>query len=149
MRPVTSHSAPPHPGRCHDVWMRGRSRTDWWGVVLEAPDGVALARFYASLFGWPIAKQDDDGGAIAVPGTSSYLAFQSAPDYIPPVWPAAEGRQQMMMHIDVAVDDLAAAVTDAIALGATLAGYQPQEDVRVLLDPAGHPFCLYFDHELD
>ena len=118
-------------------------------MVLEAPDGAALARFYSSLFGWPIAKQDPDGAAIAVPGTSSYLAFQSAPDYVPPVWPAAEGRQQMMMHIDVAVDDLAAAVADAVGLGATLAGFQPQEDVRVLLDPAGHPFCLYFDHELD
>jgi predicted enzyme related to lactoylglutathione lyase len=129
--------------------MRGRSRTNWWGVVLEAPDGAALARFYCSLFGWPIAKQDPDGAAIAVPGTSSYLAFQSAPGYVPPVWPAAEGRQQMMMHIDVAVDDLAAAVADAVGLGATLAGFQPQEDVRVLLDPAGHPFCLYFDHELD
>jgi hypothetical protein len=129
--------------------MRGRSRTNWWGVVLEAPDGVALARFYSSLFGWPIARQDPDGAAVAVPGTSSYLAFQSAPDYVRPVWPAAEGRQQMMMHIDVAVDDLAAAVADAVGLGATLAGFQPQEDVRVLLDPAGHPFCLYFDHELD
>lgn len=129
--------------------MRGRSRTDWWGVVLEAPDGVALASFYAQVLGWPIAKQDEDGAAIAVPGTSSYLAFQSAPDYVPPVWPAAAGRQQMMMHIDVAVDDLAAAVADALELGATLADYQPQDDVRVLLDPAGHPFCLYFDHDLD
>jgi predicted enzyme related to lactoylglutathione lyase len=129
--------------------MRGRSRTNWWGVVLEAPDGVALARFYSSLFGWPIARQDPDGAAVAVPGTSSYLAFQSATDYVRPVWPASEGRQQMMMHIDVAVDDLAAAVADAVGLGATLAGFQPQEDVRVLLDPAGHPFCLYFDHELD
>ena len=129
--------------------MRGRAGTDWWGVVLEAPDGVTLARFYASLLGWPIAKQGDDGAAIAVPGTSSYLAFESAPDYVPPVWPAAGGRQQMMMHIDIAVDDLAAAVADAVGLGATLAEFQPQEDVRVLLDPAGHPFCLYFDHELD
>jgi hypothetical protein len=129
--------------------MRGRSRTNWWGVVLEAPDGVALARFYSGLFGWPIARQDPDGAAVSVPGTSSYLAFQSAPDYVPPVWPTAEGRQQMMMHIDVAVDDLAAAVADPVGLGATLAGFQPQEDVRVLLDPAGHPFCLYFDHELD
>jgi catechol-2,3-dioxygenase len=129
--------------------MRGRARTDWWGVVLEAPDGVALAGFYSSLLGWPIAKQEDDGAAIAVPGTSSYLAFQSSPDYVPPVWPAAEGRQQMMMHIDVAVDDLAAAVADAVSLGATPAEFQPQEDVRVLLDPAGHPFCLYVDHEPD
>lgn len=129
--------------------MRGRSRTDWWGIVLEAPDGAALARFYASLFGWPIAKHDDDGAAIAVPGTSSYLAFQSSPTFVPPAWPSAGGRQQMMMHIDVAVDDLAAAVADAVELGATVAEYQPQEDVRVLLDPVGHPFCLYLDHALD
>jgi hypothetical protein len=31
----------------------------------------------------------------------------------------------------------------AVALGATLPRHQPQDDVRVLLDPAGHPFCLY------
>jgi hypothetical protein len=24
-----------------------------------------------------------------------------------------------------------------------VAGFQPQDHVRVLLDPAGHPFCLY------
>ena len=28
-------------------------------------------------------------------------------------------------------------------LGATLAEFQPQDEVRVLFDPAGHPFCLY------
>jgi hypothetical protein len=32
-----------------------------------------------------------------------------------------------------------------VALGATVAAYQPQDDVRVVLDPAGHPFCLYLD----
>ncbi len=116
--------------------------------MLEAPDGVALARFYAGLLGWPIVKQDHSSAAIAVPGTSSYLDFQSSPDYVPPVWPAASGRQQMMMHIDIAVDDLDAAVADAIEQGAALAGFQPQDDLRVLLDPAGHPFCLYYDHEL-
>ena len=125
--------------------MRGRSRTDWWGVVLEAPDAAALAGFYSSLLGWPIAKQELEGAAIQVPGTSSYLAFDSSPDYVAPVWPAADGRQRMMMHIDIAVDDLAAAVADAIELGASLADFQPQEDVRVLLDPVGHPFCLYLD----
>ena len=49
----------------------------------------------------------------------------------------------MMMHLDVEVDDLEIAVADALALGAALAADQPQDDVRVLLDPAGHPFCLY------
>ena len=49
----------------------------------------------------------------------------------------------MQMHIEVEVEDLAAAVEHAIELGATPAEHQPQDDVRVMLDPAGHPFCLY------
>jgi catechol 2,3-dioxygenase-like lactoylglutathione lyase family enzyme len=125
--------------------MRGRTKTDWWGVVLEAPDAAALARFYSDLLGWPIAKEEPGGAAIQVPGTSSYLAFEDSPGYEPPVWPAADGRQRQMMHIDVAVDDVASAVADAVELGATVADFQPQDDVRVLLDPAGHPFCLYLD----
>jgi hypothetical protein len=28
------------------------------------------------------------------------------------------------------------------AAGARLAEYQGREDLRVMLDPAGHPFCL-------
>jgi catechol 2,3-dioxygenase-like lactoylglutathione lyase family enzyme len=127
--------------------MRGRSKTDWWGVVLEAPDAQALADFYSHLLGWPVSVREPNGAAIAVPGTSSYLSFDDAPDYVPPVWPAAEGRQRMMMHIDIAVDDLPAAVADAVDRGATLAEFQPQEDVRVLFDPAGHPFCLYLDED--
>jgi hypothetical protein len=51
----------------------------------------------------------------------------------------------MMMHIDIAVDDLTDALASAVGLGATVAECQPQEDVRVLFDPAGHPFCLYLD----
>ena len=50
-----------------------------------------------------------------------------------------------MMHLDIAVDDLESSVADALALGARLSDFQPQDDVRVLLDPAGHPFCLYLD----
>src|SRR6266568_3252940 len=75
--------------------MRGRSKTDWWGVVLEAPDAHALADFYSSLLGWPISKQDPGGTAIQVPGPSSYLSFDNAPDYAPPVWPATPGHQRL------------------------------------------------------
>jgi hypothetical protein len=102
---------------------------------------------------WPGSTRSCSGGVsprtsragppVAPPSGVAYLAFQTSPQYIRPVWPAADGRQQMMMHLDVEVDDLEAAVADALALGAALAADQPQDDVRVLLDPAGHPFCLY------
>ena len=49
----------------------------------------------------------------------------------------------MMMHLDIGVDDLSMAGAYALASGASLAEWQPQEDVRVYLDPAGHPFCLF------
>ncbi len=46
----------------------------------------------------------------------------------------------MMMHLEIGVDDLLAALEHAIATGATLAAHQPQDDVRVTLHPAGYPF---------
>lgn len=72
-----------------------------------------------------------------------YLAIQRNPDYQRPEWPAKAGQQQMMMHLDFEVEDLDEAVQHAVALGAELPDHQPQDDVHVLLDPAGHPFCLY------
>jgi hypothetical protein len=47
-----------------------------------------------------------------------------------------------MAHLDLEVDDLDGAVAYAVSLGARLAAHQPRADLRVLLDPAGHPFCL-------
>jgi hypothetical protein len=49
----------------------------------------------------------------------------------------------MMVHLDIWVDDLDAAGAHAVDAGAVLAEYQPQDDVRVYLDPDGHPFCLF------
>jgi catechol 2,3-dioxygenase-like lactoylglutathione lyase family enzyme len=49
----------------------------------------------------------------------------------------------MTAHLDIAVDDLAAACAHAEAAGAVPANFQPQDDVRVFLDPDGHLFCLY------
>ena len=123
--------------------MRGRAENGWWGAVLDCPDAPALARFYAGLLGWRVAKEEPDWATITPGEGVAYVGFQTSPEYVPPVWPPVEGEQQMMMHLDVEVDDLGAAVEDALAAGARLAEHQPQENVRVMLDPAGHPFCLY------
>lgn len=71
------------------------------------------------------------------------LNFEFEEHHEPPVWSSELGRQQIMEHLDINVEDLDAAVADARACGARLAEHQPQSDVRVLFDPAGHPFCLF------
>ncbi len=71
--------------------------------------------------------------------------FQQATGYQAPVWPPVDGQQRPMMHFDFQVGELDSAVADAVALGASVATDQPQDNVRVLLDPAGHPFCLVRD----
>jgi catechol 2,3-dioxygenase-like lactoylglutathione lyase family enzyme len=126
-------------------------------AVLGAPDPRALAAFYERLLGWTTVASEparpgfppEDGWAMlrSPAGSTGLLAmsFQYEPDYVPPVWPPVPGGQGMMIHLDIAVDDLDAAVAWALEAGATLASHQPQERVRVLLDPAGHPFCLFPD----
>jgi catechol 2,3-dioxygenase-like lactoylglutathione lyase family enzyme len=117
----------------------------WWGAAIEAPDAGALARFYSQLLGWPIVHEEPGTAIVAPSPESTYLVFQQAAGYEPPVWPPVDGQQRPMMHFDFQVGDLDAAVADAVALGARPSEFQPQENVRVLLDPAGHPFCLCRD----
>lgn len=124
------------------------------GIVLAAPNPLELADFYERLLGWTVSRKEgprpghppEDGWAIMRPPHGQpgpTMAFEYEEDYVPPVWPSKPGEQQLMEHVDIAVDDLAASVEWAIKSGATLAEYQPQKDVRVMLDPASHPFCLF------
>ena len=117
----------------------------WWGTAIEAPDAGALARFYSALLEWPIGHEEPGTAIVAAPEGPIYLVFQQAAGYRAPVWPPVDGAQRTMMHFDFQVGDLESAVAEAVALGATLATEQPHENVRVLLDPAGHPFCLCRD----
>lgn len=123
-------------------------------VTIHAPDPRALAGFYQRLLGWTLANEEgprpghppEDGFAQLRPpagGSGPTLNFEYEPEYAPPVWPSVPGQQQTMTHPDIEVEDLDATVDWAVGHGARLADYQPQEGVRVLLDPAGHPFCLF------
>jgi hypothetical protein len=115
-------------------------------ATLDAPDACELAEFYPRLLpGWRVrpGEEGPDWVHIRPPDGSAGLSFQRGPAYAPPVRPGEPGRQQMTIHRDIEVDDLERATARAVAAGARLAAHQPQRDVRVLLDPVGHPFCLY------
>ncbi|MBA2468017.1 MAG: VOC family protein [Chloroflexia bacterium] len=116
-------------------------------ITLNSLDPSTLARFYERLLGWTIFRDEGDWVVLPNPAGGIGLSFQTEDLYVRPVWPAKAGEQQMMLHLEIQVDDLEAGCAHAQACGATLADYQPQDDVRVHLDPDGHPFCLYLDGE--
>jgi catechol 2,3-dioxygenase-like lactoylglutathione lyase family enzyme len=104
-------------------------------VVLDCLDPAALATFYSSLLGLPVAYRDNDWVVVAASDTSSGLAFQRAAGHQPATWPDPAVPQQI--HLDIMVEDPAAAAPRVLALGAV------KLDGRdVYADPAGHPFCL-------
>lgn len=117
-----------------------------YAVTVDCKDPHALAAFYAALLRWEIVFFNEEYAVIGAPGTQqgAYpgITFQRNPEYKPPVWPTAPEAQQQMAHLDFAVNDVEKAVEHAIHCGATVADKQFSEDWTVMIDPAGHPFCL-------
>ncbi len=113
--------------------------------VLGTPDPPGLARFYQRLLDWPLRDDEPEWATLRPADGSTGLSFQLEADHVPPVWPPEPGTQQMQIHLDLEVDDLAAASELAEGAGARLLGAhtEPHEEVRVYADPAGHPFCLF------
>ena len=112
-------------------------------VNLGCPDVGVLLHFYERLLGWRVETDEPEWATLQNPAGGVGLAFQREPHHVAPSWPAGPGDQQLQLHLEIEVDDLEAASAHAVACGSTPASFQPQEDVRVHLDPAGHPFCLY------
>jgi catechol 2,3-dioxygenase-like lactoylglutathione lyase family enzyme len=108
-------------------------------ISLDAADARALGDFYRDLLGLEVIWESDD--FIALRGAPVILTVQRVPDHRDVEWPHGDVVKQL--HLELAVDDLDASEEAAVALGARKASEQPAPDRwRVLLDPAGHPFCI-------
>ena len=120
----------------------------WTSVCLDCEEAERLANFYCRLLGWSItARNGSDWVQARDPRGGVGLNFQTEQWYRPPSWPEQPGEQAKMLHFEILVDDLEASIAHAVACGATVAPWQPpdrdQSRLRVMLDPAGHPFCLF------
>jgi catechol 2,3-dioxygenase-like lactoylglutathione lyase family enzyme len=130
-------------------------------VNLDCSDPAAMAHFYGGLLGWEPTAVEPDWVLMRNPqdeGTG--LSFQQTEGYRPPTWPEAADRQQKQIHLELRVIPpgfapgeeyseaagqaaLEEAVRLALSLGGTLAGQQHRDDLQVVLDPSGHPLCLF------
>ena len=118
--------------------MTGFATLCW--VDLECADPAELAEFYRQVLGWEVTHYPGEA-AVLTNGSTSFR-FGRADGYQPPDWPDVTGPKRY--HLDLHVADVAAAVQQCLALGASQPAFQPGDNERwtVLLDPAGHPFCL-------
>ena len=92
-------------------------------------------------------------GAGSPPSLDNWPSGSTAPHTSTSTWcsttsrsPAGRSRaspEEATAQSRLATANAAAMARNYADAGATLADYQPQEDVRVMLDPAGHPFCLF------
>jgi catechol 2,3-dioxygenase-like lactoylglutathione lyase family enzyme len=129
---------PANDGRVSDMKITRMS------VVFDTDDLEAESSFWAKILGGTVDR-DDDWHSLSVDGEQR-LAFQLAPDHVPPQWPDGEPQQ---IHLDLIVDDIRSAHDEAMAAGARLLkradDLDAAEGFQVYADPAGHPFCLCWE----
>ncbi len=108
-------------------------------ISLDTSDPAGLSAFYRELLDLEVFFTSDD--FVALKGGPVLITVQRVVDHRAPSWPTGEVPKQI--HLELAVDDLEEAEAKALAIGAAKAGTQPNPDAwRVLIDPAGHPFCV-------
>lgn len=135
------------------------SRPKLCQVVLDTIDARGTAEFWRQLLGLvyrpghepPAAGQDDPEGRdwlnLFDPDGTPRLAFQQVPSLEPTTWPDHAVPQQL--HLDLTVDTVAeldAVHERVLALGGELRldrSDDPEEPLRVFVDPAGHTFCVF------
>ena len=124
----------------------------WTTITLDCSDAEALGTFYSGLFGWEMTSRDGAGWVqLRNPTGGVGLNLQAEASYEPPTWPEEVGRQGKMMHFELLVEDLDIAVDVVVRSGGSVASWQPPDRdptrIRIMLDPAGHPFCLFVEGE--
>lgn len=117
-------------------------------VNIDVPDVATAEAFYSAAFGLTVGRRFGLDGVemlgLEVPiyllkkaeDTSPFRAATTGRDY---------ARHWTPVHLDIVVDDVDAAVTRAVAAGATLE--QPAKTanwgrIALLADPFGHGFCI-------
>ena len=107
-------------------------------LTIDTADPERLAPFWAELLGTSIEESSDEGRFVFLAPANGYLVcFQRVPE-------PKQGKNRL--HLDVGVEDLAAATDAVVALGGTWGGHELRLDDatwRTLRDPEGNEFDIF------
>lgn len=104
-------------------------------IVVDCREPKTLVRFWAQMLGSDPVDRARGWSHVELPGFGR-LAFQPVPES-----KAVKNR----LHLDIAVDDIDAAATEAVRLGAAKVGETVTDDqgaFQAMLDPEGNEFCF-------
>jgi catechol 2,3-dioxygenase-like lactoylglutathione lyase family enzyme len=121
------------------------------GIAIDCAEAEPVARFYEQLLGYEVLELGTRWSQLQDPATGFHLNIQAEDWYEPPTWPEEPDSLTKMLHLEVEVDDVERAVQIALEAGGTQAPWQPldlnPQRIRIMLDPAGHPVCLFVHGE--
>jgi hypothetical protein len=124
---------------CHGRYGRRVSFVRRVFVTLDSAAPQPVAEFWAAMLDGELVFATEQ--AVGVRAEQLWLSAIHVDGYRPPTWPDDAVPKQI--HLDLDVEDLEAAVAAAERLGAVATEFQPAPEARrIMLDPAGHPFCL-------
>ncbi|GAB2790739.1 VOC family protein [Streptomyces chlorus] len=104
-------------------------------IVVDCREPKTLVRFWAQMLGGEPVDRARGWSHIELPGFAR-LAFQPVPE---------SKTEKNRFHLDIAVDDIGSATTEAVGLGATRVGEMVTDDqgaFQAMLDPEGNEFCF-------
>jgi predicted enzyme related to lactoylglutathione lyase len=116
-------------------------------VNIDVPDLAAAQAFYTAAWGVRAGRRLGEG-ALELLGLEApvyLLANPAGSRPAPDARPRDYGRHWSPVHLDLAVDDLDAAITRAEAAGSTRetpVRDEPYGRIATFADPFGHGFCL-------
>jgi predicted enzyme related to lactoylglutathione lyase len=111
----------------------------WCGVTVDCADAERLATFWSALLGRARSDEMDEPGWATVGSRQDpepRITFQQVPE---------PNAAKVRLHLDIAVDDIAAGIIEVERLGGGSTGERHDYDegvVVVMTDPEGHEFCL-------
>ena len=108
-------------------------------LTVDCDDARVMVQFYKDAFGGSADPDFPHLDCVRVDGL--LFLFRELDGWTRPTWPGA----YMQMHLEVYVEDLQQAEARLIARGASKPIAQDAADpgLVVLVDPAGHPFCIF------
>ena len=113
---------------------------DLAAIIIDCADPGPVAHFYLDAAGAELVHDDPDGVWVRFSGND--VIFRKVDGYRPPSWPLSD--EQLPVHFDFSVDDMASARARLCELGARESEFQPHDAALlvVMVDPAGHFFCI-------